>query len=109
MRDPDVTVNAPLDGRRDMQIHSATHVHGPHAINTPHAARVDSTQQPMRAAATTDTVDISETGRLLEMAARLPDVRSDRVQQLRAEISQGEYETSEKLDLALERLLDELA
>ena len=92
-----------------MQIHSATHVHGPHAINTPHAARVDSAQQHMRAGAATDTVDISETGRLLEMAAGLPDIRSDRVQQLRAEISQGSYETSDKLDMALERLLDEIA
>jgi negative regulator of flagellin synthesis FlgM len=59
--------------------------------------------------ALTDTVDISETGRLLEMAAQLPDIRADRVEQLRAQIAQGSYETADKLDMALERLLDEIA
>jgi negative regulator of flagellin synthesis FlgM len=93
-----------------MQIYGATHVHGAQAINAPHAtSRVDSTPAALRSGATTDTVDISETGRLLEMAAQLPDIRSDRVQQLRAEIAQGGYDTAEKLDMALERLLDEIA
>jgi negative regulator of flagellin synthesis FlgM len=92
-----------------MQIHSATHVHGAHAINTPHAPQVHSSQHPLGAGAAIDTVDISDTGRVLEMAAQLPEIRSDRVEQLRAQISQGAYETSDKLDLALERLLDEIA
>ena len=92
-----------------MQIQSATHVHGPHAISAPHAARLDAAHQPLRAGAVTDTVDISETGRLLEMAAQLPDIRGDRVQDIRAQIAGGVYETSDKLDMALERLLDEIA
>ena len=92
-----------------MHIYGATHVHSAHAINTPHAPRVDATQQQLHSGATIDTVDISETGRLLEMASQLPDVRMDRVEQLRAQIAQGGYETSDKLDLALERLLDEIA
>ncbi len=93
-----------------MQIHSVSHVHGTHAISAPHAAaRPESTSAAMRAGATTDVVDISETGRLLEMAAQLPDIRSDRVAQLRAQIAQGSYDTAEKLDMAVERLLDEIA
>ena len=63
-----------------MQIHSVSHVHGTHAISAPHAAaRPESTSAAMRAGSTADVVDISETGRLLEMAAQLPDIRSDRV------------------------------
>ena len=92
-----------------MQIYGATHVHGPHTVNAPHAARVDSAHQPMRTGGAADIVDISDTGRLLEMAAQLPDIRADRVQQLRTQIAQGGYDTAEKLDLAVERLLDEIA
>ncbi len=93
-----------------MHINSVSHVHGTHAINAPHAtARAEAAPQAMRSTATADVVDISETGRLMEMAAQLPEIRTDRVQQLRAEIAQGRYETAEKLDLALERLLDEIA
>ncbi len=92
-----------------MQIYGAASVHGAQAINAPHAARLDSAQPSMRGGAVTDTLDISETGRLLEMAAQLPDIRADRVEQLRTAIAQGGYDTAEKLDLALERLLDEIA
>ena len=47
--------------------------------------------------------------RNFEMAAQLPEIRSDRVAQLRAQIADGSYDTAEKLDLAMERLLDEIA
>ncbi|MES1213395.1 MAG: flagellar biosynthesis anti-sigma factor FlgM, partial [Singulisphaera sp.] len=76
----------------------------------PHAAaRADAASAMTRAGSTQDIVDISETGRLLEMAAQLPDIRSDRVAELRAQIAQGNYDSAEKLDLAVERLLDEIA
>jgi negative regulator of flagellin synthesis FlgM len=93
-----------------MQIHGVNQLHGAQAINAPHAvARTDSAAATTRSAATADVVDISETGRLLEMAAQLPDIRADRVAQLRAQIADGGYDTAEKLDLAVERLLDEIA
>jgi negative regulator of flagellin synthesis FlgM len=92
-----------------MQIYGATHVHGPQSINAPHAARLDSAHQTLRSGGATDVVDISEAGRLLEMSAQLPDIRADRVQQLRAQIAEGNYDTAEKLDMAVERLLDEIA
>ncbi|HVU86746.1 MAG TPA: flagellar biosynthesis anti-sigma factor FlgM [Pirellulales bacterium] len=93
-----------------MQIHGVTQLHGAQAINAPHAvARTNSSAAMTRSSATADVVDISETGRLLEMAAQLPDIRSDRVAQLRAQIANGSYDTAEKLDLAVERLLDEIA
>ncbi|MBI2823547.1 MAG: flagellar biosynthesis anti-sigma factor FlgM [Planctomycetia bacterium] len=92
-----------------MQIHGTTQVHGPQSINAPHAPRFDALEQTTRAGATTDTVDISETGRLLELASQLPEVRADRVNQIRAELVQGRYDTADKLDVAVERLLDEIA
>ncbi|HEY4311231.1 MAG TPA: flagellar biosynthesis anti-sigma factor FlgM [Pirellulales bacterium] len=93
-----------------MQIHGVTQLHGAQAINAPHAAtRTDSTAVAQRTSATADVVDISETGRLMEMAAQLPEIRADRVAELRAQIANGSYDTAEKLDLAVERLLDEIA
>lgn len=91
-----------------MQIHSVSQVHGPQQISAPHAARIDSTPT-VATSDITDTVDISETGRLLEMSAQLPDIRLDRVNQIRAELAEGVYESGDKLDVALERLLDEIA
>ena len=41
-------------------------------------------------------------------AGAATDVRFDRVNAIRAAIADGSYETPEKLDLALERLLDRL-
>ncbi|MDP6556758.1 MAG: flagellar biosynthesis anti-sigma factor FlgM [Pirellulaceae bacterium] len=38
----------------------------------------------------------------------MPDVRTDRVAELRAQIASGAYETDAKLDVALDRLLDEI-
>ena len=46
---------------------------------------------------------------MLDAIRELPDIRQDRVQQLRAAIADGSYETADKLDGALERLLDEIA
>jgi len=41
-------------------------------------------------------------------ARQLPAVREELVQRVRAEIEAGEYETPEKLQRAIDRLMDEL-
>lgn len=92
-----------------MQIYGATHVHGPQAINAPHAAKASETSAVQRGSSTSDELSISETGSLLAQIRDLPEVRLDRVQALRAEIAAGTYETDEKLNAALDNLLDELA
>jgi negative regulator of flagellin synthesis FlgM len=39
----------------------------------------------------------------------LPDIRAERVAEIRAAIEAGVYETDEKLDIAVGRLLDEIS
>ena len=39
----------------------------------------------------------------------IPDIRADRVAELKAQIASGAYETDAKLNVALDRLLDEMA
>ena len=53
-----------------------------------------------------DHVDLSVDG--VRAAETTSDIRFDRVQAIRTAIADGSYETPEKLDLALERLLDRL-
>jgi negative regulator of flagellin synthesis FlgM len=38
----------------------------------------------------------------------LPEIRQDRVDQIRAQIADGTYESEEKLEIAVGRLLDEI-
>ena len=54
------------------------------------------------------TPDIAETLRLLEKISRLPDIRFEKVQQARELIEQGQFETPERIDGAVRRLMEEL-
>lgn len=55
-----------------------------------------------------DTVEISPQARLAAKLADLPEVRADLVARVKAEIAAGTYETVEKLNIAIDRMLDEL-
>ena len=55
-----------------------------------------------------DQLDISSEADLASRVRELPSIRSDRVAEIREQIASGAYETEEKLDVALERLLDEI-
>ncbi|MCY2962254.1 MAG: flagellar biosynthesis anti-sigma factor FlgM [Planctomycetota bacterium] len=56
-----------------------------------------------------DEVEISSAARMLDAASRSPGVREQRLEQIRAAIASGTYETPEKLESAVDRLLASLA
>jgi negative regulator of flagellin synthesis FlgM len=56
-----------------------------------------------------DQLDISREADLVSRVREAPDIRADRVASIRAEIAAGTYETQHKLEVAVGRLLDELA
>ena len=92
-----------------MHIYGPTHVHGPQSIGPPHSIR--GTRPPAHTEATspvTDSVEISDAARLVEQAQDIPAIRQDRIDAIRREIAAGTYETEEKLNIAIERLLDEI-
>ena len=91
-----------------MQIYGPGPIHGPHSINPTQGARAAQGPDASGAVAPRDEVEISQMGHLLETLSQLPDVRAERVAELRSAIAEGTYETEQKLDLALERLLDEI-
>ncbi len=91
-----------------MNIHGPSHVHGPHGVNGPHFNRANSPQSGKAAAGPADQLDISPAAEAAIQAAEGGETRSDLVARVRGEIASGTYETPEKLDAALDRLLDEV-
>jgi negative regulator of flagellin synthesis FlgM len=92
-----------------MYIHGPSHMHGPQSISAPHAARAAQPTVRPEAPQIADEVDISDAARLVEQVQQMPDIREDRVEAIRQQIAAGTYETNDKIDVAVERLLDEIA
>jgi negative regulator of flagellin synthesis FlgM len=91
-----------------MQIHGPTHIHGPHGINPPHTAHRASGSQPAARSGSVDRVDISPAAEAAVEAAEGAPIRRELVDLIRREIAAGSYDTPEKMDIAMERLLDEM-
>lgn len=91
-----------------MQIHGTPHVHGPHGINAPHAPFKSQGVKPEAKTPSGDRVEISPAAEAAIQASETGGIRHDVVNRIRSEIASGTYETAEKLDAALSRLLDEI-
>jgi len=91
-----------------MQIYGPVHVHGAQPISPPHSSRVARPTAPETSAPIRDELDLSDAAEMVQRAKEAPDVRQDRINAIRAEIEAGTYETEEKLEIALSRLLDEI-
>ena len=55
-----------------------------------------------------ENLNSSPIGRVLKNIASLPEVSRQKVLRVRGEIKQGKYDLNERLDLALEKVLDDL-
>ena len=58
--------------------------------------------------ATNDELEISSTGKMLEHLNQSSEVRAERLAQIEAAIEAGEYETPEKLEIALKKMIAEV-
>ena len=56
----------------------------------------------------TDVVDISIASILAARIHEVPDVRTDLIQRVRDEIEAGTYETEERIDATVDKLMEEL-
>jgi negative regulator of flagellin synthesis FlgM len=92
-----------------MHVYGPSGVHGAQPIHGPHAPRPAEATAPSGSSSIGDQLDISEAGRIAAQLAEIPDIRSDRVAELRAAIASGTYETEARISQAVERLLDEIA
>jgi negative regulator of flagellin synthesis FlgM len=96
-------------GDIEMQIYGTTQIHGAQSISSPHSVRgTQSTDSTSSTSSITDSVEISDAANLVEMAKSAPDIRQDRVDSIRQQIANGTYETDDKINSAVENLLDEI-
>ncbi len=58
---------------------------------------------------TVDQLDISRDAQYLMQIHGAPDIRAERVADIRSQLETGRYESGDKLNVAVDRLLDELA
>ena len=91
-----------------MQIQGPAHVHGAQPVNAPHANNRPTPPSASEPGSSADEVTISPEADLLARISEMPEIRQERVDQIRAQIAEGHYDTSEKLDVAVDRLLDEM-
>ena len=92
-----------------MEIHGAGGAQGPQPIYPRLAAFTVEAGQTVQTQAPRDRVEISPIGRMLDGVSRLPEIRHEKVEEIRNQIAAGVYETPEKLELALDRMIDELS
>ena len=91
-----------------MEIQGAGGVAGPNRVE-PNRVTPQRTEATDARTSIGDRAEISEEARLLNKLSEVPDVRMDRVEELRKEIAAGNYETPERIEQAVDRLLEELA
>ena len=91
-----------------MHVYGPAHLHSAQAINSPHSSRLHGPATTRSTGSIQDELDISDAGRLVDQVREMPEMRMDRIRQIRAEIASGTYETDTKLETALGRMLDEI-
>lgn len=79
---------------------------GPQAVQP--TCKINSAAGPDQAAPTADVVEISTAARLAAKVHELPAVRTELVEQVKSEIAAGTYETPQRIEVAVERLMEEL-
>lgn len=90
-----------------------TNINGVHNVAVPAVSNVSQVAPagnavPTQAAQVTDSVEMSTVARLAAKIQELPEVRTELVQRVKAELASGAYESSDKLAVAVDRLMDEL-
>jgi negative regulator of flagellin synthesis FlgM len=92
-----------------MQIQGTNRIHGPQGINAPHFTAKTAGTGSTGAAGKADRVEISPAATAaMDAAEGAGKVRSDLVNLIRSQIANGTYDTPEKMDIAMERMFDQM-
>ena len=91
-----------------MQVNGPSQIHGAHGINGPHFNRNNAQPAGKTTAAQADQLEISPAALEAIEAQERGEIRADLVARVRQQIADGTYETADKLDSALDSLLDEI-
>ena len=93
-----------------MNISGVSSTHGSASVNSVQGVEaIDATSKTQSEGLTEVRDNVSLSVDAVQAAETVGDVRLDRVNSIRAAIADGSYETPEKLDVAIDRLLDRLS
>ena len=96
-----------IAGGVEMQVRGPGNIGGVNPVSRVDLSRLKAAQGTSQVSGK-DSVEISELARLLDCLSRVPDIRQDKVNTVKAEIESGVYETADKLEKAIDALLSEL-
>lgn len=89
-----------------MQIRRTSSLQNAQALNFQSTSKTSNVAN--HSAAPVDQLELSAEAQLISQSNATSDIRMDRVNDLRAEIASGRYETAEKIETAVSRLLDQI-
>ena len=89
-----------------MEVHGAGSVQGAYPVRSLRPASEVAPPRDVKPIETRDEVEISSAGKMMESLNQ--SMRAERLAQIKSAIEAGEYETPDKLEIALERLLAEV-
>ena len=92
-----------------MQIRGTSNIQSTTQVNFSNKVQTVENQSATTQLDTTDQVDISSEAQMLASMNDISDIRAERVAEIREQIEAGQYETADKLETAMDRLLDEIA
>ena len=92
-----------------MQIRGTSNIQSTTQVNFSNKVQTVGNQSVATQLDTIDQVDISSEAQMLAGMNDISDIRAERVAEIREQIETGQYETADKMDAALDRLLDEFA
>lgn len=92
-----------------MQIRGTSNIQSTTQVNFSNKIQTVENQSVATQLDTTDQVDISSEAQMLASMNDISDIRAERVTEIREQIETGQYETADKMDAALDRILDEYA
>jgi negative regulator of flagellin synthesis FlgM len=91
-----------------MEVRGLSSASPPSPINRPESTPGVEKPQSAGPVSPKDEVEISAVGKMLDDASRTPGIREQRLAEIKAAIEAGTYETPEKLELALARMVEQL-
>jgi negative regulator of flagellin synthesis FlgM len=91
-----------------MEVRGLSSASPPAPINRPESTPAVEELQAAGPVSPKDEVEISAVGKMLDDASRTPGIREQRLAEIKAAIEAGTYETPEKLELALARMVEQL-
>jgi negative regulator of flagellin synthesis FlgM len=91
-----------------MKIGGTNGIGGPQNVYPSNGPKPSGKAAAVPPAVVADSVEISDAARIRDAVSRVPEIRADKVAAAREMIARGEMDTPERMEIALDRLIDDM-